>query len=110
MKFLVAVVALAAQVAAQTAFLPYPIKLWTANVAPAGEGNECALAPANPYLLCSSLDGSVSAIHTSTAAVVWTHEPGSASTSLSNSGITFHSGGSTLIYGLTDLDGTSEVW
>jgi hypothetical protein len=114
MKFAVAIVALVAQAAAQTAFLASPVLLWTGNISPVDEGNECVLAPANPLLVCTSAEGLVSALPTTTtsgtAVATWSY-PTDGSVDKSTSGITFSSDGSSFVYGTTDLDNTgSPIW
>lgn len=118
MKFAVAIVALAAQAAAQTAFLASPVLLWTGNIPPVNEGNECALAPANPLLLCTSAEGLVSALPTTTtsgaAVATWVYrtDPTDGSVSSSTSGITFSSDGSSFVYSTTasDTTGSPTIW
>ena len=101
------------QAAAQnTTFLSSPTQLWTTNVAPVGVGNECAFAPTtfNPLLICTSVEGTVTALDTSsvTAAVAgWTYyAPGTSS----SSGITFSSNGTFFVYSTTDASGTVPYW
>ena len=115
MQFVVILAALLAahHAAAQnTTFLKSPVFLWTANVAPVGEGNECALAPTafNPLLLCSSMEGTVRAVSTSDASKAWDYTPAAVSAMSSTSGITFSSDGAFFVYGTTDFDGAKSIW
>jgi hypothetical protein len=115
MQFVVVLVAFFAahHAAAQnTTFLKSPVFLWDTDVAPVGEGNECTLAPAayNPLLLCSSVEGIVTAVSTGDATTAWDYKPNAVSTMSSTSGITFSSNGTFFVYGTTDFDGTSSIW
>jgi hypothetical protein len=114
MKCAVAIVALVAQAAAQTAFLTSPVQLWTGNISPVKEGNECVLAPANPLLLCTSAEGLVAALPTNTASGVavtaWTY-PTDGSVESSTSGISFSSDGSSFVYSTTESNNNgSPMW
>jgi hypothetical protein len=115
MQFVVILVAFFAahQAAAQnTTFLSAPAQLWTANVAPLGVGNECAFAPTtfNPLLICTSSEGTVTALDASsvtTPVTAWTYRSSGTS---SSSGITFSSNGTFFIYSTTDTSGTVPYW
>lgn len=115
MQFVIILVAFFAahQAAAQnTTFLSSPTELWTSNVAPLGEGNECVFAPTtfNPLLICTSSEGTVTALDASSTTAPsagWTYVPSAKS---SSSGITFSSNGTFFVYSATDTSGTDPYW
>jgi hypothetical protein len=105
------------QVLAQEPLLKGPQLLWSANVSPVGEGNECTLSPLIPQtLLCTSLDGSVTAFQPQSSdptKPLWIYMPesfGAAFTLSGSSGVTFSSTGSTFIYSTTDKGSESSKW
>ena len=115
MRFIIALIALAVHAAAQTSFLSRPSQVWSANISPVGEGNECAMAPtsSNPLLICTGTDGYAIALQPNSATrstPVWTYQPDPISVMSSTSGVTFSSTGSFFVYATTDTNSTSSIW